>query len=395
MGATASTMVSIIADDLTGACDTGCLFAGCGPVGVVAEPALPSSDRAVITVDTESRPLAPDDAARAVREAAGHLADRLARGVTFKKIDSTMRGAVGAELGALLEGGLFTGALVCPAFPGQGRIVRHGRLLIDSVPVHESSFARDPGFRAASSEMTALLGPAGAPRVALTLDEVRAGREKIGHVLEQHRGALVTADAETDADLAALAAALVAAPGTLGAGSAGLGRALSRALGTAAPAVALPPGAARLVVIGSLHPASRAPFEAFARAGVAAVLADAAGHGDPAPVIAALASGRPAVVASVAAPAAARDAVVRQVARAAVRVLERARPDLTVVTGGETAYALIQALRPERFDLHGAPADGLALGELALAGGRRLALLTKAGGFDAAPLFATILGGTS
>jgi uncharacterized protein YgbK (DUF1537 family) len=166
-------------------------------------------------------------------------------------------------------------------------------------------------------------------------------------------------------------------------------------LGTAAPAVALPPGAARLVVIGSLHPASRAPFEAFARAGVAAVLADAAGHGDPAPVIAALASGRPAVVASVAAPAAARDAVVRQVARAAVRVLERARPDLTVVTGGETAYALIQALRPERFDLHGAPADGLALGELALAGGRRLALLTKAGGFDAAPLFATILGGTS
>jgi uncharacterized protein YgbK (DUF1537 family) len=95
-------MVSIIADDLTGACDTGCLFAGQGPVGVVADPALPASDRAVIAVDTESRPLGPDEAARAVRTAAARLGDRLARGLTFKKIDSTMRGAVGAELGALL-----------------------------------------------------------------------------------------------------------------------------------------------------------------------------------------------------------------------------------------------------------------------------------------------------
>jgi uncharacterized protein YgbK (DUF1537 family) len=243
--------------------------------------------------------------------------------------------------------------------------------------------------------MTALLGPAGAPRVALTLDEVRAGREKIGHVLEQHRGSVVAADAETDADLAALAAALLAAPGTLAAGSAGLGRALSRALGMETPAAALPRGPARLVVVGSLHPASRAPLEALARAGVVLVRADAAGHGDPGPAVAALASGRPAVLASVAAPSGPREAVARQLARAAARVLEHARPDLTVVTGGETAYALLRALRPERFDLHGAPADGLALGELTLAGGRRLALLTKAGGFDAAPLFATILGGTS
>jgi uncharacterized protein YgbK (DUF1537 family) len=395
MGAAASTMVSIIADDLTGACDTGCLFAGGGPVGVVAEPALPSSDRAVITVDTESRPLAPEQAARTVRAAAARLAARLSRGVTFKKIDSTMRGAVGAELAALLEGGPFVGALVCPAFPAQRRIVRGGHLLIDSVPVHESPFARDPGFRGASSELTALLGPAGAPVVALTLDEVRAGREKIAHLLEHHRGAVLTADAETDADLAALADALVAAPGTLAAGSAGLGRALSRTLGIEAPAVALPPGAARLVVVGSVHPASRAPLEALTRAGVVTVQADATGHGDPAPAIAALVSGRPAVVASVAAPASARAAVARHVARAAARVLERARPDLTVLTGGETAYAVIQALRPERFDLHGAPADGLALGELQLAGGRRLALLTKAGGFDATPLFAAIVGGTS
>ena len=393
MAATASPMVSIIADDLTGACDTGCLFAGAGPVGVVAEPALPASDRTVITVDTESRPLGPAAAARVVRDLAARLERRLAGGVTFKKIDSTMRGPVGAELGALLERGRFSGALVCPAFPAQRRVVRHGRLLVDAVPVHESPFAGDPGFRGSTSELAALLDGAGAPVVTLTLDEVRAGREKIVHRLEAHRGAIVAADAETDADLAALAEALAEAPGTLAVGAAGLGRALSHVLGTAGRASTLPPGPARLVVVGSRHPASRALLEALTRAGVAAVEADADGHTDPAPAVAALGRGRPAVVASVAAPAAAREAVARQVAQAAVRVLERAPADLTVVTGGETAYALIQALRPERFDLLGAPADGLALGELAWPGGRRLALLTKAGGFDGRPLLSTILGG--
>ncbi|MEX2222342.1 MAG: four-carbon acid sugar kinase family protein [Candidatus Rokuibacteriota bacterium] len=392
MRATASTMVSIIADDLTGACDTGCLFAGSGPVGVVVEPVLPSADRPVIAVDTESRPLAPDEAARVVRAVAARLKPRLG-GVVFKKIDSTLRGAVGAELTALLEGGPFAGALVCPAFPAQRRVVRHGRLLVDSVPVHESPFGRDPAFRAATSEIAALLA-AGAPVVPLGLDDVRAGREKIAHILEQHRGAIVAADAETDADLASLAEALGAVPGTLAAGSAGLGRALSRALGLAGPAVTLPPGAARLVVVGSLHPASRAQLGALTRAGMAGVTADGDGHTDEATAVAALAGGRPAFVASVTAPAA-RDAVARQVAQAAGRVIERASPDLVMVTGGETAYALIQALRPDRFDLLGAPADGLALGRLTLAGGRQIPLLTKAGGFGAAGFFSSLLGGAS
>ncbi|HKX04877.1 MAG TPA: nucleotide-binding domain containing protein, partial [Methylomirabilota bacterium] len=64
------------------------------------------------------------------------------------------------------------------------------------------------------------------------------------------------------------------------------------------------------------------------------------------------------------------------------------------VTGGETAHALIQALRPQRFELLGAPGPGLALGRLALAGSRVLPVLTKAGGFGGSDLFTTLLGGT-
>jgi D-threonate/D-erythronate kinase len=394
MAATPLPVVTILADDLTGACDTGCLFAGSGPVAVGVDPILAADDRRVVAIDTETRMLADRDAAAAVRDAAGRLRARFGRGPVFKKIDSTMRGPVAAELAALLEPGPpFTGALVCPAFPALRRVVSHGRLLVDSVPVHESPIGRDPGFRGTTSDLAGLLGGS-VPVIPLGLDDVRAGCEKIAHVLEQHRGAVVAADAVTDADLASLARAVLSVPGTVAAGSAGLGRALSDALGLAAPAVALPAGRARLVVVGSLHPASRAQLDALARDGVAVVTVDAAGPGDPAPAIAALERGRPAVVASASAPAA-REAIARHLAATAAHVLDRARADLVAVTGGDTAHALLRALRPRRLELLGAPADGLALGRLTRDGAPILPVLTKAGGFGRPDLFTALLGGTS
>jgi len=398
MAATASPVVTIIADDLTGACDTGCLFAGPGPVGVLAAPVLTAAGSSaitpVLTVDTESRALPPREAAAAVHAAARGLRERLAAGHVFKKVDSTLRGAAGIELTALLEHGPFAGALVCPAFPTQRRVVRDGRLLVDCVPVHESAIARDPAFRGGTSDVADLLA-SGAPVVPLGLDAVRAGAEKVAHLLGHHHGALVAADAETDADLATLAEAALLAPGTLIAGSAGLGRALSRVLGCEAPAVALPAGRARLVMVGSLHPASRAQLDALVAAGVPLVTADARGHGDPAPAVAALAAGRGALVASTSIPAD-REAVAHHLAAAAAHIVERVSPDLVAVTGGDTAYALLQALHPRRLDLAGAPTDGLALGRLVLDDdGHALSLLTKAGGFGAADLLATILGGAA
>ena len=69
----------------------------------------------------------------------------------------------------------------------------------------------------------------------------------------------------------------------------------------------------------------------------------------------------------------------RHLAAAAARILERVTPDLVAVTGGDTAYALIRALRPRRFDLTGAPADGLALGRLVRDDGRALAAAHQGG----------------
>src|SRR5207248_3115185 len=90
--------LTIVADDLTGACDTGALFAARGRVPVTVWPDPPL--RAPVTVvDTESRAL---DAVDAARRVAG-VARNVARSRFFKKIDSTLRGQIDADLDALIE----------------------------------------------------------------------------------------------------------------------------------------------------------------------------------------------------------------------------------------------------------------------------------------------------
>src|SRR2546423_1816100 len=104
--------LTIVADDLTGACDTGALFAGRGPVPVTVWP--DAALRAPVSVvDTESRALAPADAARRVTA----VARTVTRTRVFKKIASTLRGPIGAEGDALLRATSPAGALVEPDAP--------------------------------------------------------------------------------------------------------------------------------------------------------------------------------------------------------------------------------------------------------------------------------------
>src|SRR5437867_3632153 len=86
--------LTIMADDLTGACDAGTLFAGRAPVPVTVWPAAPVVAE-VAVVDTESRHI---DREAASARVSGAAASRPAATSWFKKIDSTLRGHVGAEL---------------------------------------------------------------------------------------------------------------------------------------------------------------------------------------------------------------------------------------------------------------------------------------------------------
>jgi uncharacterized protein YgbK (DUF1537 family) len=352
--------LTIVADDLTGACDTGTLFAGRAPVAVTMWPRR-AVEAAVRVIDTETRPLAPGEAAERV----GAVAAR-GRGTWFKKIDSTLRGPIGAEVDALMRAIGSTTAILCPAFPAQRRVVLDRVLLVDGVPVADTPIARDPRFPAGGSSVVDLLRPQLDRALAwIPIDQLRTGPQALTARLRRLAGTVIVADAETDADLDGLIeAALAVAPAPLLIGAAGLARALASRLGLLSERAELPAGSRWLFVAGSLHPVTRQQIREARAAGLS-VLATPERVADGAEALARL---------------------IEQ----AVAAVRREAWDLVVVTGGETASALWTALDAERIDLVGAPAPGLALGHLRLPGRASLPWLTKAGGFGAPDLLVSL-----
>ncbi len=108
--------LGLLADDLTGACDVAACF--CPRLGAVrvhaAAPTEISANRAVVVINTQSRMLSPEQCREPVQSAAELLAGR---SVIFKKIDSALRGPVGAELAAMREVLPDHRIIVAPAIP--------------------------------------------------------------------------------------------------------------------------------------------------------------------------------------------------------------------------------------------------------------------------------------
>jgi 4-hydroxythreonine-4-phosphate dehydrogenase len=339
--------VTIVADDLTGACDAGTLFAGRAPVPVTVWPAAPAAAD-VAVVDTESRHLARDEAAARV---SGAVERRPAATSWFKKIDSTLRGHVGAEIVALLDATGAPSAVACPAFPSEGRVVLDRVLRVDgAAAVHVVDMIRSESVR---------------PLAWVPLAEVRAGTVILTARLAQLRGMIVVADAETDDDLDAIVgAALALEPVPLLAGSAGLAQPLAARLGLSAGRAALP-GGQWLIVAGSLHPATRRQLAEARRAGLRVLATADAERGDTGEAAATL-------------------------AREALRLLATESFDLIVLTGGDVAVAFYRTLGATRIDLVGAPRPGLAFGYVRAPGHPVLPVLTKAGGFGASDLFVSL-----
>src|SRR2546426_12821882 len=187
--------LTIVADDLTGACDAGTLFAGKAPVPVTVWPDPPVAAE-IAVVDTESRHL---DRAAATDRVGDAAAQRAGATSWFKKIDSTLRGHVGAEIVALLQATRTPSAVTCPAFPSEGRTVLDRVLRVDgTAAAHVVDLIRSESDR---------------PLAWIPLAEVRAG-----------------------------GAALALDPVPLLAGSAGLARPLAERLGLRAGCATLPGG---------------------------------------------------------------------------------------------------------------------------------------------------------
>lgn len=152
----------IVADDFTGGLDTGIQFGkrGIRTALVQYEELSPEflSDCAceVVVVDTHSRHVPPAEAYRRVTNAT-RMAKTKGCLYFYKKTDSTLRGNIGSELQAMLEGCKAERMVFAPAHPALGRTTWEGIQYVKGVPLAQTEFATDPFNPVTSSDLRSIL----------------------------------------------------------------------------------------------------------------------------------------------------------------------------------------------------------------------------------------------
>lgn len=250
------TAIRILADDLTGALDTAAAFAGRVPVHIDRPPgggAFPVSVTALPTRDAAADALP------------GFLAPVVgwftSGSLSFKKVDSLLRGNTFAETAWLFRNAPFERMIFAPAFPAQGRITTDDRQWI---------LRRDKDREA---DREAVAGPLAASFRKLGL--------RPGKMLEEQAEVWIP-EIATDGELDDVVRQ-AGDRGVMWVGSAGLGNALARRFGLSANMDAVSPPSAGpgpiVLVSASFQPVfreqwavlrARHPARAVAEAGDAA-----------------------------------------------------------------------------------------------------------------------------
>lgn len=137
----------IIADDLTGALDTGVQFSKKNMSAIVTtdlnfnfEDICKEAD--VVVIDTESRHIPAYEAKERVKSALSKF-DKKEIKFFYKKTDSTLRGNIGSEVEGFMEGLNIDEVSFIPAFPLGKRTVKDGVLYVNNVKLAETQFAMD------------------------------------------------------------------------------------------------------------------------------------------------------------------------------------------------------------------------------------------------------------
>lgn len=255
----------IIADDFTGALDTGVKFAAAGAsVRVITDYEYDfqktEASVQVLVMDAETRHISAEEAYQRVYSVTLR-AKQFGIAFIYKKTDSALRGNIGSELAAALAG---TGKQILhffPAFPNMGRTTKHGIHYIDAVPVHESVFGKDPFEPVVCSDISSVIALQSETATQIVADKTI--------VTEVSRPTIVVYDAETDEDMKHLAQALRES-GELGllAGCAGMAETLPELLDLKGKKPEPPKlEASFLVVCGSVNPITRKQLDYAERHG--------------------------------------------------------------------------------------------------------------------------------
>ena len=223
--------IIIVADDLTGACDSGVAFLTTGrTVRVMLDPSvfdagiedLLAAGRGsnVVAFTTETRDLTEEQAKMRVMKCTTALTSAWEQSIVFKKVDSAARGHLGAETIAALEASGAALALVTPAFPQTERTVHSGILSVRDCSGQDARISLRDQFMGVDSAQIDFLRAGPDVNLLLGIDRAIA-----------HGTRILICDADTQEDLERLAeAATQLQQPVLWAGSAGLARALAKAL---------------------------------------------------------------------------------------------------------------------------------------------------------------------
>ncbi|WP_394578208.1 four-carbon acid sugar kinase family protein [Cytobacillus firmus] len=201
----------IIADDLTGANDSGVQLAKKGLTATVMMDFTGKniqSDPDVLIVDTDSRAKTQEEAYEAVEKAASLLFDKGYAHV-YKKVDSTLRGNISAELAALEKVYQPDIVVIAPAFPKMNRTTVSGHHYVNGELITETEFGRDPKTPVTESFLPHLLNKdAGKDIALLDLELIRGDKADILQFIEGAVAAgktWIICDSEREEDLQVIA----------------------------------------------------------------------------------------------------------------------------------------------------------------------------------------------
>jgi len=207
--------IGIVADDLTGATTVGVLLAKAGvSTAAFFDESDLTKDRGhhAVVLSTDSRALPKIEAQEKVKSAVRSLKEKGA--IYFsKRIDTTLRGGIGAEVDAMLdELAPDTIAVMVPSMPQSNRIIVGGYSLIDGVPLSTTPVASDVRTPVTESHIPTLMAEQTERKIGLIpLQVILSGKDALLQRLqeEKNNGAkIIIADAVTIEDVEIIAEAI-------------------------------------------------------------------------------------------------------------------------------------------------------------------------------------------